>query len=155
MHKRDIIVKKLPMRPNLDSLFRAFHAGNISVNPRVVAGGKLHQPSRIRFSLSADRLRAQLDVEYGTDFQEHSALPGLMRRAAAIDGVDWLRVLYCYPDETSDELLDLLAEKENICPYLDIPIQHINREILRKMHRRGRASRSRRCRKARGWKLSA
>ncbi len=82
-------------------------------------------------------LIAQDTTRYGTDMQEHSALPALMRKAASIEGVDWLRVLYCYPDETSDELLDLLAEKENICPYLDIPIQHIHPEILRRMHRRG------------------
>ena len=60
-----------------------------------------------------------------------------MRKAAAIDGVDWLRVLYCYPDETSEELLDLLADTPNICPYLDIPIQHINSDILKRMHRLG------------------
>ena len=53
-----------------------------------------------------------------------------MRKAAAIDGVDWLRVLYCYPDETNDELLDVLAETDNVCPYLDIPVQHINADLL-------------------------
>ena len=60
-----------------------------------------------------------------------------MRKAAAIDGVDWLRVLYCYPDETNDELLDVLAETDNVCPYLDIPVQHINADLLHRMHRRG------------------
>ena len=60
-----------------------------------------------------------------------------MRKAAAIDGVDWLRVLYCYPDETSEELLDVLAETDNVCPYLDIPLQHINADLLRRMRRRG------------------
>lgn len=82
-------------------------------------------------------LIAQDTTRYGTDRQDRSELPELMRKAAAIDGVDWLRVLYCYPDETGEELLDLLAGTENICPYLDIPIQHINSELLRKMHRRG------------------
>ena len=60
-----------------------------------------------------------------------------MRKAAAIDGVNWLRVLYCYPDETSKELLDVLAETDNVCPYLDIPLQHINADLLRRMRRRG------------------
>ena len=82
-------------------------------------------------------LVAQDTTRYGTETHEHTTLPDLMRQAAAIDGVDWLRVLYCYPDETSEELLDVLAETENVCPYLDIPIQHINPELLRRMHRRG------------------
>ncbi len=60
-----------------------------------------------------------------------------MKKAADIDGVDWLRVLYCYPDETNDELLDVLAGYPNVCPYLDIPVQHISAELLRRMHRRG------------------
>ena len=82
-------------------------------------------------------LVAQDTTRYGTETHEHTTLPDLMRKAAAIDGVDWLRVLYCYPDETSEELLDVLAETDNVCPYLDIPIQHINPELLRRMHRRG------------------
>ena len=82
-------------------------------------------------------LVAQDTTRYGTDRQRHSALPDLMRKAAAIDGVDWLRVLYCYPDETSGELLDVLAEVDNVCPYLDIPLQHINAELLKRMRRRG------------------
>ena len=82
-------------------------------------------------------LVAQDTTRYGTDQGGRSLLPDLMRKAAAVDGVDWLRVLYCYPDETSDELLDVLADVPNICPYLDIPIQHVNADILKRMHRRG------------------
>lgn len=82
-------------------------------------------------------LVAQDTTRYGTENHPHTTLPDLMRKAAAIDGVDWLRVLYCYPDETNEELLDVLAEEPNVCPYLDIPVQHINAELLRKMHRRG------------------
>ena len=82
-------------------------------------------------------LVAQDTTRYGTEDHEHTTLPALMKKAAAIDGVDWLRVLYCYPDETNDELLDVLADHPNVCPYLDIPIQHINAELLRRMHRRG------------------
>ena len=97
--------------------------------------------SEIR-SLAASGVRehilvAQDTTRYGTENHPHTTLPELMRKAAAIDGVDWLRVLYCYPDETSDELLDVLAEMDNVCPYLDIPIQHINADLLRRMHRRG------------------
>ena len=82
-------------------------------------------------------LVAQDTTRYGTEDHPHTTLPDLMRKAAAIDGVDWLRVLYCYPDETNDALLDVLAEADNVCPYLDIPIQHINADLLRRMHRRG------------------
>ncbi|MCQ2458343.1 MAG: 30S ribosomal protein S12 methylthiotransferase RimO [Clostridia bacterium] len=82
-------------------------------------------------------LVAQDTTRYGTDSGGHTKLPDLMRKAAAIDGVDWLRVLYCYPDETNDELLDVIAGTPNICSYLDIPIQHVNAELLKRMHRRG------------------
>lgn len=82
-------------------------------------------------------LVAQDTTRYGTDWQEHTALPELMQRAAAIEGVDWLRVLYCYPDETDERLLDTIASHDNICKYLDIPVQHINDLILKRMHRRG------------------
>ena len=82
-------------------------------------------------------LVAQDTTRWGTEGGGHTRLPSLMRKAAALPGVDWLRVLYCYPDETSEELLDLLAGTPNICPYLDIPIQHINSDILKRMHRRG------------------
>ena len=90
-------------------------------------------------------LVAQDTTRYGTDWQEHSALPELMRKAAAIEGVDWLRVLYCYPDETDERLLDVMAEQDNVCKYLDLPIQHINDTILHRMHRRGTSQDIRRC----------
>ena len=93
-------------------------------------------------ALAADGVRehilvAQDTTRYGTEDHPHTTLPALMRKAAVIDGVDWLRVLYCYPDETNDELLDVLAAADNVCPYLDIPVQHINADLLRRMHRRG------------------
>lgn len=82
-------------------------------------------------------LVAQDTTRYGTDNGGHTALPSLMKKAAAIQGVDWLRVLYCYPDETNEELLDVLADTPNVCKYLDLPIQHIDPVLLRRMHRRG------------------
>ena len=93
-------------------------------------------------TLSANDVRehilvAQDTTRYGTENHPHTTLPDLMKKAAAIDGVDWLRVLYCYPDETNDALLDVLADIDNVCPYLDIPIQHINADLLKRMHRRG------------------
>ena len=82
-------------------------------------------------------LVAQDTTRYGTDHGGHTQLPSLMKKISEIPGVDWLRVLYCYPDETNEQLLDLLAKTPNICPYLDIPVQHINSDILHRMHRRG------------------
>lgn len=82
-------------------------------------------------------LVAQDTTRYGTDHGGHTTLPSLMKKVASVDGVEWLRVLYCYPDETNEELLDLLASDPKICPYLDIPIQHVNAELLHRMHRRG------------------
>lgn len=85
-------------------------------------------------------LVAQDTTRWGTDWQKHTALPELLRKAAAIEGVDWLRVLYCYPDETSEELLDVIANTPNICSYLDLPVQHISANMLRRMARRGTAA---------------
>ena len=82
-------------------------------------------------------LIAQDTTRFGTDWQQKSALPELMDKAAQIEGVDWLRVLYCYPDETDAALLDVMAKHDNICKYLDLPIQHINDDLLRAMNRRG------------------
>ncbi len=90
-------------------------------------------------------LVAQDTTRWGTDDGSRSKLPDLMRKCAAIDGVDWLRVLYCYPDETDERLLDVIAGTPNICKYLDLPIQHINDRILRRMHRRGDSGDIRRC----------
>ena len=95
-------------------------------------------------------LVAQDTTRFGTDRGPagsvgHTTLPELMKKAAAIDGVDWLRVLYCYPDETDDRLLDVIANTPNICKYLDLPIQHVNDTVLRRMHRRGNKADILRC----------
>ncbi len=90
-------------------------------------------------------LVAQDTTRFGTDWQEHTALPELMQKAAAIPGVEWLRVLYCYPDETDERLLDVIAQTPNVCKYLDLPIQHISDPVLKRMHRRGTSADIRRC----------
>ena len=96
-------------------------------------------------------LVAQDTTRFGTDqgpagsTSGHTTLPELMQKAAAIDGVDWLRVLYCYPDETDDRLLDVIANTPNICKYLDLPIQHVNDAVLKRMHRRGNKADILRC----------
>ena len=81
---------------------------------------------------------AQDTSRYGTDFAPHKRLlPALLRRLCEIDGLHWIRIHYAYPDEIDDELIDVIASEPKIVKYLDIPIQHCNDEILRRMNRRG------------------
>ena len=82
-------------------------------------------------------LVAQDTSRFGIDREGVSLLPELMTRAADIPGVEWLRVLYCYPDEVSEELLTAMVSRPNICRYLDLPLQHADPEMLRRMNRRG------------------
>ena len=87
-------------------------------------------------------LIAQDTTRYGMDVAGRSLLPELMDRAAEIPGVDWLRVLYCYPDEVENELLTVMARHPNICRYLDLPLQHADPDMLRAMNRRGDIART-------------
>ena len=81
---------------------------------------------------------AQDTSRYGTDFPEHKRLlPELLHKLCQIDGVHWVRLHYVYPDEIDDALIDTIAREEKIVKYLDIPIQHCNSEILKRMNRRG------------------
>lgn len=82
-------------------------------------------------------LVAQDTSRFGIDRVGRSLLPELMDRAAQIPGVEWLRVLYCYPDEVDDELLRVMNAHDNICKYLDLPLQHADPLLLRSMNRRG------------------
>lgn len=88
-------------------------------------------------------LVAQDTSRFGIDRVGHSQLPELMTRAADIPGVEWLRVLYCYPDEVDQTLLDAMASHPNICKYLDLPLQHADPELLRRMNRRGQMEHTR------------
>ncbi len=80
---------------------------------------------------------AQDTTRYGTEWAKESQLPYLLKKGAQIEGIEWLRVLYCYPEGTDEKLLDTIANTPNICKYLDLPIQHIDEEVLMKMGRRG------------------
>ena len=80
---------------------------------------------------------AQDTSRYGLDLYGERRLAELLRELCKIDGIVWVRVHYLYPDEMSDELIDVLASEPKIVKYLDIPIQHINDKILKKMNRRG------------------
>lgn len=80
---------------------------------------------------------AQDTSRYGLDLYGELKLPELLRRLCAIDGVRWIRLLYCYPDTITDELLDVMASEEKIVKYIDLPLQHASGRVLRAMNRRG------------------
>lgn len=81
-------------------------------------------------------LVAQETTVYGTDIYGKKALPELLRKLCRIDGLEWIRILYCYPEEITDELIQVIKEEPKICKYLDMPIQHSSDNILKRMGRR-------------------
>ncbi|HIT63077.1 MAG TPA: 30S ribosomal protein S12 methylthiotransferase RimO [Candidatus Ventrimonas merdavium] len=81
-------------------------------------------------------LVAQETTLYGVDLYGKKMLPELLRRLAAIPGIYWIRIQYCYPEEITDELIQAIKSEEKVCHYLDIPIQHASDRILKRMGRR-------------------
>ena len=81
-------------------------------------------------------LIAQDTTRFGAD-RPGESLAGLLTQAQDIPGVDWLRVLYCYPDGTDKALIDTMAALPKVCRYLDLPLQHASPGVLRRMRRRG------------------
>ena len=80
---------------------------------------------------------AQDTSGYGVDRYGRSMLVPLLKELNGVDALHWVRVLYTYPDTVNEALLDTLAQGEKLIPYLDIPLQHIDDDILKRMHRRG------------------
>lgn len=74
---------------------------------------------------------------YGKDIYGEIMLAKLLKKLCEIDGIRWIRVLYCYPDKITDELLQVMAEEEKIVKYLDLPLQHCNGRVLKTMNRKG------------------
>ena len=81
-------------------------------------------------------LVAQETTMYGKDLYGEKALPKLLRELCKIPEIYWIRIQYCYPEEITDELIQVMKEEEKICHYLDLPIQHCNDDILKRMGRR-------------------
>ncbi|MCR5195760.1 MAG: 30S ribosomal protein S12 methylthiotransferase RimO [Pseudobutyrivibrio sp.] len=79
---------------------------------------------------------AQETTVYGTDIYGHKALPELLHKLCQISGIQWIRILYAYPEEITDELIECMASEPKICHYIDMPIQHCNDEILKLMGRK-------------------
>ena len=80
---------------------------------------------------------AQDITRYGTDIYGKRSLSELLRQLCKIKGIEWIRLHYLYPDEFDDELIETIASEKKILKYIDIPIQHINDDILKRMNRRG------------------
>ena len=70
------------------------------------------------------------------DLYHEDKLPELLKRLAQIEGIKWIRVLYCYPEDITEEFLEVMASEPKICKYIDMPIQHASDKILRRMGRR-------------------
>ena len=81
-------------------------------------------------------LVAQETTLYGKDLYGEKSLPKLLSELCKISGIRWIRILYCYPEEITDELIQVMKEESKICHYLDLPIQHANDTILKRMGRR-------------------
>ena len=81
-------------------------------------------------------LVAQETTLYGKDLYGEKSLHKLLKKLCKVSGIQWIRILYCYPEEITDELIQVIKEEPKICHYLDLPIQHANDEILKRMGRR-------------------
>ena len=114
--------------PYLRGKFRSRSMDDVLYEARLLAAGGVRELIVV----------AQDTSRYGTDFPEHRRLlPELLRQLCQIDGFDWVRIHYVYPDEIDDELIEVIATEPKIVKYLDIPIQHCNDGILKLMNRRG------------------
>ena len=114
--------------PSLRGKFRSRSMDDVLYEARLLAASGIRELIVV----------AQDTSRYGTDLPPHRRLlPELLRQLCQIDGFDWIRIHYIYPDEIDDELIDVIAAEPKIVKYLDIPIQHRNDKILKLMNRRG------------------
>ncbi|MDD6197198.1 MAG: 30S ribosomal protein S12 methylthiotransferase RimO [[Clostridium] aminophilum] len=81
-------------------------------------------------------LVAQETTLYGTDLSQKKMLPTLLRELGRIEGLEWIRLQYCYPEEITDEIIEAIAKEPKVCHYIDLPIQHASDRILKRMGRR-------------------
>ena len=114
--------------PSLRGKFRSRSMDDVLYEARLLASGGIRELIVV----------AQDTSRYGTDLPPHRRLlPELLRQLCQIEGFDWIRIHYVYPDEIDDELIEVIASEPKIVKYLDIPIQHCNDKILKLMNRRG------------------
>lgn len=84
-------------------------------------------------------LVAQDTTKYGQDLYGECSLDRLLKRLVKIDGIEWIRLFYCYPQRITDSLIETIAAEEKICNYIDIPLQHADKNVLKNMNRVGDA----------------
>ena len=114
--------------PYLRGKFRSRHLDDVLYEARLLASSGVKELIVV----------AQDTSRYGTDLPGHKRLlPELLRQLCTVEGFEWIRLHYVYPDEIDDELIRVIAEEPKIVKYLDIPIQHCNDKILKLMNRRG------------------
>lgn len=82
-------------------------------------------------------LVAQDTTDYGRDLYQAQRLPDLLKRLCAIEGIEWIRILYAYPSYVTEELIDVMAQEPKICKYMDVPLQHADDHMLKTMARMG------------------
>ena len=82
-------------------------------------------------------LIAQDTTKYGLDIYGEYRLDALLKELVKIEGIQWIRLYYCYPERITDSLIDVIASEEKICKYIDVPLQHANAEVLKNMNRAG------------------
>lgn len=82
-------------------------------------------------------LVAQDTTKYGLDLYGELRLAELVKEIAKIDGIKWIRLLYCYPESITDELIEVISSEKKVCKYIDLPLQHCNGQVLKRMNRKG------------------
>ena len=112
--------------PKVRGSFRSVPMENLVAEAKVLAEGGVKE-----FILVA-----QETTLYGVDLYGKKSLPKLLHELAQISGICWIRILYCYPEEITDELIEAIATEPKVCHYLDIPIQHASDAVLKRMGRR-------------------
>jgi len=116
--------------PSLRGAFRSRQLGSILCEAEKLAASGIKELILV----------AQDTTRYGIDLYGKRMLVELLRQLSKIDGIQWIRLLYCYPEEIDDELIAEIAQNDKVCKYLDIPIQHASDAILKAMGRRGRSA---------------
>ena len=82
-------------------------------------------------------IMAQDTTRYGQDLTGELRLPQLIQQLAQIEGIEWIRLMYCYPERFTDELIETMRQEPKVCRYIDLPLQHADNKILKEMNRRG------------------